>query len=437
MKRSIVYIFMLMIACTSQAKTFHSLDWVEGKIQEQVFAITRVMFHDVTDPPAAARFYAYTTLAGYEILYQCDHQLPNFQKYFKDYPVIKASVDKKKINVEFCALYGILETGKAILPSGYLLEENEKKLYHEFLTHHVSSKLLDSSISFAKTISQYIVQYSKEDGYFRLSTLSRYKPISADSAWQPTPPEYMAAVQPHWTSIRTFFLDSASQFRTHPMNYFNKDSSSSFYKLAFEVYNTGKNLTTEQTTIASFWDCNPFAVQFQGHMSIGLKKISPGGHWMGIAGIACVNEHLDFSKTMLIHTITALSLHDAFISSWDEKYRSNRIRPETVINRYIDEKWQPLIQTPPFPEYPSAHSVISSAAAVILTHFFGDHYSFTDSTEKYIGLDPRRFPSLNAAASEACISRLYGGIHFRDAIENGVLQGKEIGNFIVKKLKAD
>jgi membrane-associated phospholipid phosphatase len=138
---------------------------------------------------------------------------------------------------------------------------------------------------------------------------------------------------------------------------------------------------------------------------------------------------------MLIHTITALSLHDAFISCWDEKYRGNRIRPETVINRYIDEKWQPLIQTPPFPEYPSGHSVISSAAAVVLTHFFGDHFSFTDSTEKYIGLDPRHFSSLNAAANEACISRLYGGIHFRDAIENGALQGKEIGNFIIGELK--
>ena len=68
MKRSIVYIMIMMILCTSKAKIVHSQDWVEGKIQEQVFAITRVMFHDVIDPPAAARFYAYATLAGYEIL---------------------------------------------------------------------------------------------------------------------------------------------------------------------------------------------------------------------------------------------------------------------------------------------------------------------------------------------------------------------------------
>src|SRR4030095_12534678 len=119
MKRSFICIIVMLIGRTSQAGTFYSQDWIEGKIQEQVFAITRVMFHDVTDPPAAARFYAYTTLTGYEVLYQFDHRLPNFQKYFKNFPVIRTSGDRKKINIEFCALYGILETGKAILPSGY------------------------------------------------------------------------------------------------------------------------------------------------------------------------------------------------------------------------------------------------------------------------------------------------------------------------------
>ncbi|MGN6164671.1 MAG: vanadium-dependent haloperoxidase [Flavisolibacter sp.] len=168
-----------------------------------------------------------------------------------------------------------------------------------------------------------------------------------------------------------------------------------------------------------------------------MKKISPGGHWMGITGIACQKAGLSLSNTLLLHTVIALSLHDAFVCCWNEKFRTNRIRPETVINRYIDEKWQPLLQTPPFPEYPSGHSVVSTAAAEVLTHFLGDHFAFTDTVETYIGLPPRKFNSFYDAAAEARISRLYGGIHFRDAIENGAAQGGELAKLAIRILETE
>src|SRR6185369_4313880 len=220
-------------------------------------------------------------------------------------------------------------TGKNIIPSGYLLEEKENLLIKEFEKKKIKKTIIDSSVSFAKQISKQIVQWCKTDGYFKLSTLARYKPFETDSTWKPTPPEYMAAVEPHWKTIRPFFLDSVKQFRATPPVPFNADPSSGFYKLAKEVYDDGNSLTKEQKLIANFWDCNPFAVQFQGHMSIGLKKISPGGHWMGITGIVCKKANLAFQQTLLLHTLIALTLHDAFISCWNEKYSSNRIRPET------------------------------------------------------------------------------------------------------------
>jgi len=135
--------------------------------------------------------------------------------------------------------------------------------------------------------------------------------------------------------------------------------------------------------------------------------------------------------------MTTITLADAFISCWDEKYRSSLIRPETYINQHIDPNWKPVLQTPPFPEYTSGHSVISSAAAVMLTELMGDKISFVDSTEVEWGLPVRNFDSFEAAAQEAAISRLYGGIHYMPAIENGVAQGKEIGRFIVNKLKVN
>ena len=401
-------------------------------VQQQVWSLTEVMYHDVVNPPAAARFYSYSLLAGYEVLSRLENDLPSFQENFRNYPSIKAAPSVSNINKELAVFYAILETGKNIIPSGYLLEEKQTELVHFFSS--LPKQEMDSSIAFGKRIAGYIIQYSKTDGYFKLSALSRYKPLDGEAYWQPTAPEYMAAVEPHWGTIRTFFLDSANQCKLKEMEVFSKEKTSAFYKLADEVYTTSRTMSTEQKLIANFWDCNPFAVQFEGHMSVGLKKISPGGHWMGIAGIACAQANLDFKTTLLIHTVIALTLHDAFISCWNVKYLTNRVRPETVINRYIDEKWQPLLQTPPFPEYPSGHSVISTSAAVVLTQFLGDHFSFRDSVETYIGLPARNFSSFGQAAAEARISRLYGGIHFRDAIENGALVGEEIGKLVISKL---
>ena len=407
-----------------------------ANIQQQVWSLTEVMYHDAINPPAAARFYAYAMLTGYEILSELDSSVVTFQKTLRDYPSAK-SLASSPVNKELAVLYGILETGKNIIPSGYLLEGKQQQLLSVFRNSGLTKPIIDSSVSFAKAVSKLIVQYSRSDGYFSLSTKARYKPLSYAGYWKPTPPEYMPAVEPNWNTIRTFFIDSAQQFKPQPASPFNEDTSSDFMKLTRQVYTTGMHLTEEQKLVANFWDCNPFAVQFEGHMSIGLKKISPGGHWMSITGIAGKEVALSFQNTMLLHTLVALTLHDAFISCWDEKYRSNRIRPETCINRYIDPKWKPFLQTPPFPEYSSGHSVISTASAEVLTWFLGDHFSFNDSTETYIGIPSRKFSSFRAAAAEARISRLYGGIHFLDSIENGGEEGRNIGEFIIRKLKLE
>jgi hypothetical protein len=408
--------------------------WYEGRIQQQVSAVTEVLFHDVVNPPAASRFYAYIILSGYELASQVDLTLPRFHKNFRQYPNIGFTLNGD-YDLQFATLYCMLETGKGILPSGLLLEEKQAQLLKDYKAVQSSQRVIDSSVSLAKLVARAIIDYSKSDGYFKLSTRPRYRPGSKASSWAPTPPEYMSAVEPNWNSIRPFFLDSCNQFMPLPATSFDTASASSFIALANEVYRSGNSLNAEQTLIANFWDCNPFAVQFAGHMSVGLKKISPGGHWLGITGIVAGDRQLSFGKTMLLHVVAGCALHDAFISCWDEKYRSNRIRPETVINKYIDEKWKPLIQTPPFPEYTSGHSVISTTVAELLTYLMGDKVSFTDTTEMYIGLPARKFSSFRTAAGEACISRLYGGIHYRDAIENGKEQGMRIAKFIAEKLR--
>jgi hypothetical protein len=174
-------------------------------------------------------------------------------------------------------------------------------------------------------------------------------------------------------------------------------------------------------------------LQQVGHLEYGIKKMSPGGHWMGITGIACKKQKLNLAKTTYTHALVSLGMSDAFVSCWHNKYKYNRVRPVTAIKRLIDRNWNPLLQTPPFPEYTSGHSVLSTTAAIILTNLFGNNFSYVDDTEKEFGLPARKFSSFKQASSEAAISRLYGGIHYRDAIDNGVREGEQIGNYVVMK----
>ena len=165
------------------------------------------------------------------------------------------------------------------------------------------------------------------------------------------------------------------------------------------------------------------------------KKITPGGHWIGITAIATRKSNATFDETINAYTNVSIALFDAFISCWDEKWKSLVVRPETLINQYIDEEWVPLLQTPPFPEYTSGHSVISRAAAIVLTKLYGGNFSFNDTTEMEYGLPARDFKSFKHASEEAAISRLYGGIHYMMAIDEGVKQGEKVGDYIAINLQ--
>jgi membrane-associated phospholipid phosphatase len=156
---------------------------------------------------------------------------------------------------------------------------------------------------------------------------------------------------------------------------------------------------------------------------------------MGIATIASRATGADLMRTAEVYALTAIAVADGFIACWEEKYRSNVVRPETVINAYFDEDWQPVLQTPPFPEYTSGHSVISTAAARVLTGLFGDGFTFADSTEVEYGLPVRVYSSFDQAAAEAAISRLYGGIHYPMAIEAGIIQGRSVGDLVVSRFR--
>jgi hypothetical protein len=233
--------------------------------------------------------------------------------------------------------------------------------------------------------------------------------------------------------MKPMVMDSAAQFMPPRPPAYSTDSNSAFFKGVKEVYSINKNLTAEQQLIARYWDDNPFVIEHSGHMMFGNKKITPGGHWMGIAAIASRQTNADVVKIAQTYALTAVALYDAFISCWDEKYRSNYVRPVTVINEKIDQSWTPFLQTPPFPEYTSGHSTITRSAATVLTKLYGDHFAFQDTSDlRYIGLQ-RHFDSFVQAADEASVSRFYGGIHYMLSVNEGANAGRKVGELVVKK----
>ncbi|HJP64466.1 MAG TPA: vanadium-dependent haloperoxidase [Mucilaginibacter sp.] len=407
-------------------------------ITKVINKMSLIMIHDVTNPPLAARFFAYTCLAGYEVVSENDKDFKSMHGVLNEYPAIKKPEFAGGYSNELSALIAMMETAGKLQPSGSLMIKYEQNFLDSCRKIGFTDAVIDSSKHYASAISKQILAYVKKDKYNRISNYTRYTPLGKDSTWDPTPPAYMAPVEPYFNTIRPLTLDSSSQFLPAPPIPFSTDKHSAFYKFMMMNYKaSGKGLTDEQRTIAGFWDCNPFAVQDNGHMLIGLKKISPGAHWMGITGIACQQAKTGFPKAMEIHTMVSIGLLDGFICCWDDKYRTNRVRPETALRKYIDINWKPLLQTPPFPEYISGHSVISSASAVILTHYFGDNFHYTDNIEEQYGLAPRSFTSFNQAAAEAGMSRFWGGIHFKDAIDNGMIQGVKVGQWVLNKVNSN
>jgi hypothetical protein len=399
--------------------------------------VTDVMLNDVASPVAASRYYAYINVTSYETISLFDSSnYTTLHGVIRLFPKLK--VDKELFQLSdksLSVILAIFKSGQKLLPSGYMLQKEVDSLKTIYVVDEKSKLVFQQTALLVDEIVKQIIAYAKQDGFPQLNNLSRYTPKIGDGFWKPTPPVFMAPVEPHWNTLRTFLLDSAQQYKTAAPVSYDTSSSSAFYKLVLEVYNTDKKATEEQRNIANFWDCNPFAVQQIGHVEFGLKKISPGGHWIGIAGIACVKKKFPLEKTALVHMLLSVTLADAFIACWDEKYRSNRVRPETVIQKLIDPRWHPMLQTPPFPEYVSGHSVASNAAAVMLTTVFGDDFHYTDNTEVEFGLPERKFISFYQAATEAAISRLYGGIHYMDAIEAGKVQGKQVGNHAVNLMR--
>lgn len=432
---TILFTFCVLISC----KKADEGSWKKAAenpefLRHTQLQVTESIIHDIFAPPVSSRIYMYSALAAYEALIPGNPAYQSMVGQLNGF----TKVAKPEAGKEYCyalaATKAYLTIGKNLTFAQEVYEPFEKKLWEDYKATGMPDDVFERSIAFGDSVAASIMAYSKKDNYKQTRGL-RHTVTQEKGTWVPTPPAYMDAAEPNWRKIRPVTLDTCSQFKPVAPFKYDMTKGSPYYNMVMHAYNTINNLTQEQRDIANFWDCNPFKMNITGHAMFATKKMSPGGHWMSIITLVSRQEKADIYKTAEAYLMTSMAIFDGFISCWDEKYRSVKIRPESVINESVDKNWQPVLQTPPFPEYTSGHSVISGAASVALTKVLGDNIAFPDSSEVPYGLPVRKFTSFYHAADEASISRLYGGIHFLPALDEGLKQGKQVGNWIVSTIK--
>lgn len=282
--------------------------------------------------------------------------------------------------------------------------------------------IAERSLDYGAALGAHVLAWAATDGGAVITNLGfadEPLPVSSAAGWVPTSTVALqqTPLLPAWGQNRPFAMPDGASCPLPPPPSYSEDPASGFYAEAKEVYDTSRAKSAEEQAIARFWADDAMLTR------------TPPGHWVAIALQILDEQKADQSRRAEVLALLGIGMADAFIGCWHEKFEFDLLRPVTYIRRVIDPAWSPLLATPPFPEYPSGHSTQSAAAAEILTALLGDGFAFEDRTTANEGMAPRSFPSFRAAAEEAGISRLYGGIHYRAAIERGLEQGRCVARF--------
>ncbi len=432
---SAILFLSILPGCKQYSKDYQAKAQNPEFIHKGVRRLTDIIRHDIFAPPISARIYAYSSIAAYEALVP---GYPEYQSLAGQLNGLQPG-PQPETGKEYCyplaSVNAMLTMGKQLVFSEGDVTELEETLFKEFSDMNMPPDVYERSMAYGDAVAKHILAWSKKDNYAQTRSMPKFTiRTETPSRWLPTPPMYADALEPYWSKIRPWVIDSAGQFMCAPPIDFSDKKGSAFYNQALEIHDIVKNLTPWQDSTAWYWDDNPFKLEVSGHFMYGKKKIGPGGHWMNIASHANRIAKSDIMKSAETYVKVSCALSDAFICCWKAKYDYNLIRPESYINKYIDPEWRPLIQTPPFPEHPSGHSTISAAAAAVLTSIYGENFAFSDSTEMEFGIPPRNFTSFAAASQEAGRSRMYGGIHYLNGNLSGLKTGAEIGQFVSQKL---
>lgn len=375
-------------------------------------------------PVTAARVYGYTSVAFFETLVPWSPSLRSLSGQLNELGPLPQPGLSLKSDPPAAAVAASAEVARGLLGAGAhgAISALEQSLISErYYRPGMTAAAIDRSVEHGRAVGRAILEWAATDGYAAAARCA-FRPPVGDGLWVPTPPAFAPALEPCWGRLRPMALADGATCQVEPPPAYSETPGSLFYQEGREVYDVSLTLTDEQRTIALFWADNPG------------QTGTPAGHWMRIVGQLAVQEGFDIDRAAEAYARTGIAVNDAFINCWFTKFSYHLLRPITYIRKLFDPGWTGAVGTPPFAEYTSGHSTQSGATAAILTDMLGP-IAFTDTTHVEIGLAPRSFTSLERAAAEAAVSRLYGGIHFRAAIDVGLEQGRCVSARVLERVR--
>lgn len=390
----------------------------------------------------AGRYMAYSGVALYESVVP---GMPAYQSLYgqlNEMPEMPKTEPGKAYHWPTCANAALAEITRRLFTftpaTPNAVKNLEDQLNTAYETEIGNAATFERSKQFGKAVAEKIADWAATDHPW-----ASWSPMvltnNVPGMWWP---ENNNPVMPnglaYWGNTRTMVPGSIDNVTSEPYTYNDVDKNSPYYKDFQEVYDISKTLTPEQKHLAKYYD-DPLVNGYPGGASYipVFKQI-----------LEQLNPALD--QTAYAFAKTGMSLFDATIGSMKAKFTIMQERPFQFIRRVIEPSndpatwWKPFIPTPPYSDFPANHATFAGSFTHALTTIFGDNVSFTNAT--YAGkqamidgspveLGSYNYPSFYALANDIAISRVYGGIHTRHAVEEGVKQGRKTAENVDKTVK--
>ncbi|MDP2119289.1 MAG: vanadium-dependent haloperoxidase [Hoeflea sp.] len=424
----------LIVVATLSFSPAHAADPQQVLTQWYRLVLELVRHTPTYSPPVASRSFAYIGIAVWEVTASGTRGLQSLSGQLNAMPAPPARPEgsyDEAVVLQAALSAAVQDFFGNTGPTGQRAIAAMARTQHKIVVAGLAPDVVARSEAYGKAVAAHVVAWSAGDGGALVENMGfpyEYTLQDGPAHWVSTSAirQQQVPLLPGWGKNRPLAMPSGASCPLPAPPDYSEDPASAFYAEAKEVLDVAAALTDEQKLIARFWSDDP------------MLSPTPPGHWISIALQILARDKAGIAASAEILARLGIAVSDSFIACWDSKYQYDLLRPVTYIRRLMDPAFQPLLITPPFPEYPSGHSTQSGAAAAVLTEFFGQDFAFTDATHVDDGLPARDYPSFDAAASEAALSRLYGGIHFRAAIDRGLDQGRCIGAYVAAlKMKDD
>ncbi|MBX7180553.1 MAG: vanadium-dependent haloperoxidase [Bacteroidia bacterium] len=368
--------------------------------------------------PKASRVFAYCGIACYEGIHFSNTQLHSLENKINGLTNLPKPSDSKSYH------WGLVSSFAQKQVSFYLFNTASIELRQELvdlaqnhrsqlMNQGVSAEIIGNSIYFGEELGNAIIQWIMNDN-FKTADTSSYTIPTGLGLWEPTASGN--PVLPHWDKFRYLVSDPEMVCSPGIPNYFSTETNSIYYQDAYEVYELSSAITDDQKQIADYW-------------ADGKNGVSAAHHALELLRNIIRQKNLNQETSALAFVKLSIGLSDVYQNCWKTKYQHNSMRPETYIKQQLNNNWQPYLSSPATPEFSSAMAVQSGMIYQVFQDLFGD-LNVVDSSLVSKGISPRSYSSVNQLVDEAAYSSLYGGTQFRHSIEQGMYQGRCIGQKI-------